>query len=431
MLNPFLLMAVFYLLMTVLVAADAALVGFTLLPWFAGLPWLRVHFITLGVMAETAFGVLPMLAAARNGREQGSTRWDIWLLLNAGLILLFAGIPSVTSTLIIAGGTLVFLAALLLLQQLYGLGTRLQVPQSGSLKFYLAGLAYLLVGILIGTGLWVGWSEPLRISVPKEAHVHANSWGFASLVFAGLLVDLIPGLTGAPLASRRSINLIFWSMTVGALGLVAGPWLNALAATVPGLALHILATVWLLAVLVGSLRRFGLFRRAGSWHVVLSYTWLMLPVLVSPLVILRVPAFPGADVEATAPQALIYGWMLQFSYAVVPYFVARLWSPGKSARLGGNWWSLLLVNSGSALIWLSIFLVDYRAMLQGAAYVLLGSSLLIVGWQTAAATLAALRQSEQASIAPDRELAPDNVRRQSDEQPGHGRSPVAAGSLEG
>ena len=49
MLNPFLLMAVFYLIVAIVAAADAALTSFTLLPWFAGLPWLRVHFITLGV----------------------------------------------------------------------------------------------------------------------------------------------------------------------------------------------------------------------------------------------------------------------------------------------------------------------------------------------------------------------------------------------
>jgi len=26
------------------------------------------------------------------------------------------------------------------------------------------GLAYLLLGIIVGTGLWLGWSGPLRIS---------------------------------------------------------------------------------------------------------------------------------------------------------------------------------------------------------------------------------------------------------------------------
>jgi hypothetical protein len=125
--------------------------------------------------------------------------------------------------------------------------------------------------------LWVGWNEPLRLGVPKEVHIHANSWGFASLVFAGLLIDL-------------------------------------------------------------------------------------LPVLVAPLIILGVSGVPGADIEATAPQALIYGWMLQCLYAVAPYFTARWLLQNEKARLGGNWLSLLAVNLGGVFVWASIFLLDGRPL---------------------------------------------------------------------
>ena len=200
MLNPFLLMAVFYLIVAIVAAVDASLTSFALLPWFTGLPWLRVHFITLGVLTETAFGVLPAFVAGRRAAAPPSTRWDIWLLLNAGLVVLLAGIPSISAGLIIMGGTLVFLAVILLALQLRQLGGG-ESRGNGSFKFYVTGLFYLLVGITIGTGLWVGWNAPLHIGVPKEAHIHANSWGFASLVFAGLLVDLLPALTGKALAS--------------------------------------------------------------------------------------------------------------------------------------------------------------------------------------------------------------------------------------
>jgi hypothetical protein len=312
MLNPFLLMAVFYLVVAIIAAIDAALTSFTLLPWFTGLPWLRVHFITLGIFTEAAFGVLPAFVAARHTQPVPATRWDIWLTLNAGLIVLIAGLPSINAGLIITGGTLVFIAVTLLILQLRGLGARAS-QGSGSLKFYTAGLVYLLVGILVGTGFWVGWSGPLRIGVPKEVHIHANSWGFASLVFAGLLIDLLPALTGVPLTSRRTLTVIFWAMTMGALGLVLGPWLSGnLYVTVPGLVLHISATLWLLVVLTQALRRHGLFADAGAWHLVVSYVWILLPVLAAPLIILGVSGIPGADIEATAPQALIYGWMLQF-----------------------------------------------------------------------------------------------------------------------
>lgn len=393
--NPFLLMAVFYLVVAILAAIDAALTGFSLLPWFSGLPWLRVHFITLGVLAEATFGVLPLLQASRRGVASPATRWDIWLLLNVGLVALIAGIPAVNSGLIIAGGTLIFLAALLLIAQLYGIGGR-SADASGSGKFYIAAVIYLLVGVLIGTGLWVGWSVPLHIGVPKEAHIHANSWGFASLLFAGLMIDLAPDLTQAPLAGRRVIDVIFWAMTLGAFGLVAGPWLDGnLLATVPGLVLHIAATVAVLYLFVGMLRRQGAFAQAGAWHLAFSYVWILLPVLVAPLILLGVPGIPGGDVEATAPQALIYGWVLQFLFAVVPYFAARWLLHAPDARLGGNWLSLLAVNSGSALIWASIFVTGLRNELQGAAYVLLALALIAAVWEAGSIALAALRNAER------------------------------------
>ena len=67
-------------------------------------------------------------------------------------------------------------------------------------------LFYLLVGIIIGTGLFLNWSEALYIKVPLEAHIHANSWGFMSLVFAGLLVDFVPMITGRPLGTTKNVS---------------------------------------------------------------------------------------------------------------------------------------------------------------------------------------------------------------------------------
>jgi hypothetical protein len=348
----------------------------------------------LGVFTEAAFGVLPAFVAARRGSASPATRWDIWLTLNAGLVILLAGIPSLNAPLIITGGTLVFIAVTLLILQLRTLGAGAS-QGSGSFKFYVAGLVYLLVGILVGTGLWVGWNGPLHLGIPKEVHIHANSWGFASLVFAGLLIDLLPALTGAPLAGRRALTLIFWSMTLGALGLVLGPWLGGnLVVTVPGLVLHIGATIGLLVVLTRALRRHGLFASAGAWHLVVAYVWILLPVLVAPLIILGVSGIPGADIEATAPQALIYGWMLQFLYAVTPYFMARWLLRDDKARLGGNWLSLIAVNLGGVFIWASIFLLDVRGPLYAIGYVLFGVSLLAAAWETGAIALAALRRAE-------------------------------------
>ncbi len=379
MLNPYFLMSLLFVSLAVLGALDASLVSWGIAPWFDGLRWLRIHLITLGTLTEVIFGVLPALAAVRAGRPRPKLRWDIWLTLNSGLIMLLIGIPLVNAVLILTGGTLVFSATLLLIKQLRDLHP--QQPALDSPRgrpFYLAGLSYFLLGIFLGTGLWLGWSNALQIGSPIEVHIHANNWGFLSLVFAGLVVDLYPAITQRSLAWPHSIKPIFWMMTLGALGLVLGPWFKAEIFTVPGLILHLSATLWLLLNIIKPLLGQRRAWTAGLLHLVLSYFWILAPVLVAPLILLKVPGFPGAGIEGSAPQALIYGWVLQFGYALLPYFFARIFTPDRPAALGGNWFSLITVNLGSAFLWASIFVKDYQALLQGAAYALWTASLIPV-----------------------------------------------------
>jgi len=395
MLNPYLLMAVLYLFVAILAALDASFTSLNLLAWFNGLRWLRVHFITLGMATEAFFGVLPWLVAARRGIARPKTRWDIWLTLNAGLVILLAGIPIVNSALIFTGGTLIFVAATLLALQLWQMRGGSSAPARISVRFYVMGLLYLLLGIIVGTGLWLGWSGPLRIQIPVEVHIHANNWGFMSLVFAGLLVDVIPRWSRRELATDRVINTIFWMMSVGALGLVIGPWLGgALWATVPGLVLHLSATGWLLGLTAVSIQRAGLLGKPGGWHLLLSYAWILAPVLVAPLILLGVPGFPGAGIEATAPQALIYGWVLQFAFALLPYFMRRFLAGEESPRLGGSWLSLLAINVGSGLIWASIFLTEQQATLSGLGYGFFVLAMLPIAWEMGQISRSALRRLE-------------------------------------
>lgn len=379
MLNPYFVMALLYLAVAILAALDSAATSFAILPWFNGLRWLRIHFITLGVVTETIFGVLPILTARRFSLPAPPVRWDIWVTLNGGLLLLVAGIPIVNGVLIFTGGTLIFISVTLLAVHL----AQIRSGQSAGagLKFYLMGLVYLLVGIIVGTGLWIGWSEPLRIQVPIEVHIHANNWGFMALVFAGLLVDVIPGITGRSLASARTLDTLFWSMALGALLLVIAPWLGGpLWAIVPGLVLHLGATVWLLGVAMRGLSQAHLWSTPGAWHLITAYAWILAPVLTAPLIILKVPGFPGAGIEATAPQALIYGWVLQFSFALVPYFMGRIFVADRAAQLGGSWWSLVLAHVGSVFIWSSIFIEPQRNLLHGTAYVFYALSMLPIAW---------------------------------------------------
>lgn len=362
----YLITTLLYVLVALLVAADASLVSMGLASPFVALRWVRVHFITLGILSQAVFGLLPILVASLSKKDRPAMRWDIWLTLNAGFVALLAGFAGVNQPMILAGGTLVFAAAALLLIQLWGVRSG---DSPASLKFYFTGLFYLLVGIIIGTGLWLNWSEALYIKVPLEAHIHANSWGFMSLVFAGLLVDFIPKVTGRPLGSSRDISLIFWGMTLGAFGLVLGPWLGgSLPPTVSGLILHLAATIWLVVLMVRALKVSGKLTGAGAWHLMASYIWILAPVLVAPLILLGY--IKGGPVESTAPQALIYGWVLQFGIALIPYIARSFFLKEQNPQLGGCWGSLVAATLGSILVWVSIFAGNSSGLLYGIGFIL-------------------------------------------------------------
>ncbi len=371
---PYLLTTLLFTFVALLAAADASLVSMTVFSVFPALRWVRVHFITLGIISQVLFGLLPLLTASLAKKERPSMRWDIWLTLNVGLVALVSGFSGMNHPIIFTGGTLIFISATLLLLQLWGIRGGGDAP--ASLKYYITGIFYLLVGIIIGTGLFLNWSEALYIKVPLEAHIHANSWGFMSLVFAGLLVDFIPMVTGRPLGEKKAIDYIYWSMTLGAFGLVLGPWLGgSLPPTVSGLILHISATVWLLVLMIRSLKKSGKLNSPGAWHLVSSYTWILLPVLIAPLILLGY--LEGGPIESIAPQALIYGWVLQFGIALIPYIARRFFLKEENPQLGGSWGSLAAATIGSIFVWVSIFIVPARGILHGIGFALYALALIL------------------------------------------------------
>jgi hypothetical protein len=401
--NPFFYTILLYLLLAIIGAADAALTSYQLTPFVNGLRWFRIHLVTLGVVTQTVFAVTPALVASYAGKPRPKARWDIWALLNIGLVTLIYGIPLINRPIILTGGTLIFFAAALLVVQLYGLGTgdRTTSDRTGSVsgssgrKFYLVGLLYLLLGIFIGTGLWRGWPALLHMNSPTEVHIHANNWGFVSFVFAGLIIDTYPDFAGRALAWPRSVNIIFGLLLVGSLGLIAGPWLDTLYLTGPGVLLEMAAIVLLLLNMVvplvggrGAKGRGADEERVwtpGMWHLLLGYFWLIGPILLAPALLLTQPAFSATlagPVEGNAPKSLTYGWRLQVSFALVPYFFRRVYLPDEPARLGGNWFSLILVNLGSVCLWASILVAAAYNPLHATAYALWALSLIPIVYET-------------------------------------------------
>lgn len=367
--NPFFLMAVLSMVLAILAALDSSLSSLQLIPVASGLTWLRIHFITLGALAQVAFGAVPELVALRTGRPRPAVDWDTWFSLNVGLIVLAIGIPLFSMAMVYVGGALVFWATLLLLYRLWSMRpvARENGPHSGR-PFYIMALVYLLVGIVVGTGIFFGWGDALHIAAPVEVHIHANIWGFTSLLFAGLLVDLYPRFAGRPFAWPRSVRPIFWLMVVGAFGLVFGPWIQVMLLLAPGLLLYLTATIWLLLNMIVPWVRGRAAWTPGLLHLVTSYLWILAPVVAAPVVLLSAPDFLGGGIEHKAPQALVYGWALQFGYGMLPYLFRRWFLQRVPATLGGNWFSLIAMHVGCILLWASIFVTAYSDTLYGAAY---------------------------------------------------------------
>ncbi|MCB0034263.1 MAG: hypothetical protein KDE51_09600 [Anaerolineales bacterium] len=396
------LMVVLYLSLAVVSALESSFSSFQIVPWFNGMVWLRVHLITLGALTQILFAMLPVITAARYDLPRPQTRWDIWLTLNAGIMTLLVGIPMVSQPPIFLGGTLVFIATILLIGQLSAMRPKQPAAETANgrsyagVKFYIAGLSYFLVGILIGTGLWLGWMDYLQVSGKAiEVHIHANNWGLMSLVFAGLLVDIYPKWAGRPLAYPQTVTPIFWLMTIGAFGLIFGPWLANLYLLVPGLVLHLTATALLLINMIKPLWGDRSAWTAGVWHLVVSYFWILAPVMVAPFVLLELSGVPGGAIEAMAPQALIYGWVLQFGIAIIPYFFMRSFTPEQTPQLGGNWLSFGALNIGGVVLWMSIFLLPWRPFLHGTAYLLWAVALVPVVMQLWQIVKAGLGRFEQ------------------------------------
>lgn len=382
MLNPYFLMTALYFLVAALMALDVSLVNFDLLNSMAGLNWLRVHFITLGAMTEFAFGFLPLLVASRNHLSRPKLRWDIWIFLNLGILILMVGIPQFNGSLISVGGVFVFVAAVLLIMQLW----KMRDSQSGAFNsgrsFYITAVIYLLFGIVIGTGLYQSWLHWFQLKVPLEVHIHANNWGFMSMVFAGLLIDLYPKFSGHDLAWPHSVKWIYWMMNVGAFFLVLAPWTGIMIPLAPlGIVLHLASTILLLTNILKPIWGTTQIRQVGIWHIVTSYIWIIVPVLFAPLVILNAAGLASKGIEGNAPQALIYGWVLQFAFAMLPLAFRIIFQADKEARLGGNWFSFSAVHLGAIIFWVSIFLPDMLKTMQGVAYALWLLAMLPIVWE--------------------------------------------------
>ena len=164
-------------------------------------------------------------------------------------------------------------------------------------------------------------------------------------------------------------------MTLGAFGLVMGPWLGgSKPPTISGLVLHISSTVGLVVLMIRAFKESGRLNSAGAWHLVSSYMWIIAPIMMAPFIMMGF--LKGGPIESTAPQALIYGWVLQYGIALIPYIARRFFLKDETPSLGGSWASLAAATAGSLFVWASIFIVPARGVLYGIGFALYALALI-------------------------------------------------------
>lgn len=369
--NPFVVMAGLYFTVGLLAVAGNLAAETGLVESLPRIRWLTVHFVTIGGMTQALFGMLPSLVSESGGsRPNDGLRWTQWLLLNAGYPLVLIGMATASTVTAVAGATIVLVALGLLAVTIYRTSTRgrdLAGSSAGGrdlVRYYLTAPWFLAVGILAAFGMLLGVHGPGGYFGTIEAHVHANVWGFLALVVAAALLALLPSLLDADLRYPRLVPVTFWGVTLGAVGLVAGPWLARNELTVLGLAVYVVGTAALLANVVGTYRAGG---RGATRRIALvlgAYLWLVFPVPWAPLILLYPDTVPAGVIEMAAIDGLVFGWMLQLAMAFLPVVAVASGQPldGEFAETvtavvddvpRPSWLQVGSVNVGVAALWLA------------------------------------------------------------------------------
>jgi len=95
-----------------------------------------------------------------------------------------------------------------------------------TIRFIKAGMAYLLLGALLGTLLAVPVTRDLlheaRGAQWRLAHTHLNLLGFVVMVIFGVAYHILPRFAGKPLHSEAWASAHFWIASLATAGMIIG-----------------------------------------------------------------------------------------------------------------------------------------------------------------------------------------------------------------
>ena len=97
---------------------------------------------------------------------------------------------------------------------------------STTIRFLKIGMAFFLLGALLGTLLAVPVTRDLLYKAPgaqwRLAHTHLNLAGFVIMFIFGIAYHVLPRFAGKPLHSEAWASAHFWVATLATAGMVIG-----------------------------------------------------------------------------------------------------------------------------------------------------------------------------------------------------------------
>src|SRR6056297_2248925 len=195
--TPFHLAGVLFLFAGLVLAVYQGLSQFDLVPRLGWTTWSHIHFVTIGGFTQLLFGMLPQLTARRLGRPL-PPRWYDWVNfvgLNGAFLLLWYGRGWAHIWAFDGGLFAIWLLVVGVLVVLGRMALQSDRAWNATIGLYLVAVFVFLWGITYAYGLYGHmWDVPGGWLGLREAHVHANAWGFLGLAAIGTLYDLFPRL---------------------------------------------------------------------------------------------------------------------------------------------------------------------------------------------------------------------------------------------
>ncbi|WP_249038835.1 hypothetical protein [Haloterrigena salifodinae] len=340
--TPFHVAGIGFLFVGFALAVYQGLQQFEFVSAVSWITWTHIHFVTIGAFTQLVFGTLPQLAARKLERPGPSTPalGVVFLGLNGALLLAWYGRAYGEPLLFDVGlGTIwlltAWLFAVVFAMVLRSEGWRARNPTIG---FYLLSPFVYLIGLTFAFGLYSrGWDVPGGWYGLREAHVHANAWGFLGLAAIGTLYDLFPRFVGAELYSDRLKRISFPLFALGIVPLVVGPVLGmGKTVTAVGLVLYAAGYVLYMYTIVRTYRAGT--PNGTALSVLVAQVWILGPASFAPFILFGVPlGIPEPWIETGALHFFFLGWALPIALAG-SLLVARSleWFPGAAGGDGGE-----------------------------------------------------------------------------------------------